>query len=283
VRLDPRYPLVWRTPDSLQLGVAPPRAVLETVSAADERMISALVEGVSESGLAMIGHEAGASAEDVAALLTLVRPALIAPTTVPRRVLVMGTGHTATAIARAVASSGHTLVSEHPDLVIITAHYVVPPESHGMWLRRDIPHLPVVVQDSVVEIGPIVEPGAGPCLFCALRDASEADPAWPAMAAQLHQVRSHADTPLTAGEVAAIVARLVATRFERGRATRHESLSLDLATGTLTSRRRERREDCGCAGLRGQTESGSPGVVPDASRRHHRPRPTTATVVGALA
>lgn len=283
VRLDPQYPLLWRSPDSLQLGVMPPRVVLETVSAADERMIAALVEGISETGLAMIGHGAGASAEDVTALLLRLRPALTAPPTVPRRVLVSGAGHTAGAIARAVAARGHTLVADRPDLVVIVAQYVVPPESHAMWLRRDIPHLAVIVGDGMVEIGPVVEPGIGPCLVCALADAAQADPAWPALAAQLHGMRSASDTAAVAGEVAAIVSRLVAARLKNGAGDRHESLSLDLESGVITRRPRARRVDCGCAEVRGRRESDSPAVGPVATRIRPRPRPTTASVVGALA
>lgn len=283
VRLDPRYPIVWRTPDSLQIGVAQPRAVLATVSAADERMIAALVDGISESGLAMIGRAAGASEKDVAALLAHVRPALLALPVKPRRVLVTGTGHTASAIARSVAASGHELVTEHPDLVVITAHFVVPPELHARWLRRDIPHLAVVVSDTAVEIGAMVEPGIGPCLLCALREATAADPAWPAMAAQLLTARSVTDTAEVAGEVAAIVARLVATRLRSGVTTRFESHTLDVSTGLVRKRVRLQRHDCGCAEVTGRRGSDSPDVDPGATTPRRRPRPTTGSAVGALA
>ena len=283
VRLDPRFPIVWRTPTSLQLGVAAPRAVLESVSSADERMISALVDGISESGLAMLGRAAGASDADVAALLHHVRPALIASPAAPRRVLVSGAGHTPAAIARAIAARGHTLVAERPDFVVATAHYVVPPELHGVWLRRDIPHLPVVVLDTAVEIGPIVEPGAGPCLYCALGDATEADPAWPAMASQLHGMPSLADTPEVAGEVAALVGRVVARRLDTGPAATHVAFTLNLDSGVVSSRQRRRRSDCGCAGIRGRRESDSPADALVATQRRLRPPPTTETAVGALA
>jgi hypothetical protein len=283
VRLDPRYPIVWRSPTSLQIGVAAPRAVLANVSTADERMISALVEGISESGLGMLGRAAGASDADVAALLRRVRPALTEPTLPSRRVLVSGAGPTAATIAQAIAARGHSLVTERPDFVVITAHYVVPPELHGSWLRRDVPHLAVVVLDSGVEVGPIIEPGTGPCLYCGLGDATEADPAWPAMAAQLHGVRSAADTPTTAGEVAALVSRLVAHRLDGGPTARFETLTLDLDSGVVSSRVRLRRDDCGCAGLRDRTETDSPGGAPDATQRRLQPRPTTGITAGALA
>jgi len=282
VRLDPQYPLLWRTPDSLQFGVASPPVVLETVSSSDEKMIAALVDGISESGLAMIGHDAGASDEDVATFLERVRPALLAPSPAPRRVLVTGVGHTAAAISRAIAARGHILVADRPDLVVVTAHFVVPPALHGMWLRRDIPHLPVVVLDTAVEIGPLVEPGRGPCLLCLLAEETDADAAWPALAAQLLGSRSAADTPETAGEVAATVSRLVARRLASGAIDRHESLTIDLRSGTVTARPRVRRDDCGCAEVRGRRENDSPADDPDVTRLRPRSRPTRGSVVGAL-
>ena len=45
------------------------------------------------------------------------------------------------------------------DLGIAVGHYVLDPESYGFWLRRDLPHLPVVFGDDSVTIGPLVEPG----------------------------------------------------------------------------------------------------------------------------
>jgi len=283
LKLDPRYPLVWRSPDGVQLGVARPVATIEHLSEADERMLAALTEGISESGLVMIGTSAGASGLDVAALLQRVTPALETPRPLPRRVLVTGAGPTAASVARAVAATGHSLVRDNPDLVVMVAHYVLSPEQHGAWLRRDIPHLAVVIADTAVEVGPIVEPGLGPCLYCALRDRTEADRAWPAIAAQLSGRSTVADDEVLAGEVAAVVARLVRTRLERGAASIHESLRLDIATGVIEATRREARADCGCLEVsgsaeevRGRTESGSPGGAPVAMLRRRPLQPTRA-------
>ena len=51
LRLDPRRPIVWRTPHSLQIGVDPVLAVLDDVSEGDARLIDALAVGVPRSGL----------------------------------------------------------------------------------------------------------------------------------------------------------------------------------------------------------------------------------------
>ena len=289
VRLDPRYPIVWRSPDSLQIGIAPPRAVLDTVSTADEHMIVALGNGISESGLTMLGRAAGATTAQVENLLTRVRGALLdAP--VPRRpVHVSGTGRTADAVSRALAAAGHEGGGGHPDLVVIVAQFVVAPELYGTWLRRDIPHLPVVVLDTAVEIGPIVEPGAGPCLYCLLAETTERDPSWPAIAAQLSGRESSADTTAVAGEVAPIVARLASARLDDGPAEIHESIRLDLGSGAMTRRTHEQRATCGCAGLDSPrpttdpTENDSPAGDPAANRLPRPPRTTTARASGAHA
>ncbi|MHB1173430.1 MAG: TOMM precursor leader peptide-binding protein, partial [Lacisediminihabitans sp.] len=76
LKLDPRLPLVWRSPSSLQLGVDSPPVVLHNVSNAQERMIAALVPGVSRPGLSMIAREAGAAEPEVVSLLSALGPAL---------------------------------------------------------------------------------------------------------------------------------------------------------------------------------------------------------------
>lgn len=76
LRLDPRFPVVWRTPSSVQLGVDPPAAIVEALTETQERMLAALAVGVSESGLAMLarGHD-----DERASLIAAIAPALEAP------------------------------------------------------------------------------------------------------------------------------------------------------------------------------------------------------------
>ncbi|MGV8884628.1 MAG: hypothetical protein ACOH1T_03435 [Microbacteriaceae bacterium] len=260
--LDPRYPLVWRTPHSLQLGVASPPVVIDPVTTAVERMLDALVHGVTLSGLGMIGRDAGASEADVDAFVTRVRPALLASSAPSVTVLVAGSGLTAERIARGLAGAGVRVVAtsggsaaasaahhEPCDLAVIVAHYVIEPQLHGAWLRRDIPHLPVVIADTSVMIGPFVEPGVGPCLYCLMRARTDADAAWPAIASQLWGAHSAAETPLLAGEIAAIVARLVTARAVGGAAPMHEARELDVATGVVTRVPRAVHPSCECSDL----------------------------------
>src|SRR5882757_8454708 len=74
LKLDPRYPVVWRSPSSLQVGVDPAIARLDDVTELQERMLAALAVGVSTPGLAMIARGRDAERD---ALMRAVSPALL--------------------------------------------------------------------------------------------------------------------------------------------------------------------------------------------------------------
>ena len=227
LQLDPRHPLVWRTPTSLQLGVDDPRVCLDDVTEAQERMISALVVGISRPGLDLIARSSGADHQAAADLLVSVRGALRSstPGPAPMSVVISGVGETVERMSSLLETVGVSPMAAGADpertadgggIAVIVAHFVVDPALHGVWLRRDVPHLPVVLGDTGARIGPFVEPGAGPCLYCLERHRTDADPAWPAMAAQLWGRRSPLDSGLVAAEVAARATRMVLGRLTSG-------------------------------------------------------------------
>jgi len=251
LRLDPRYPLVWRSPSDLQFGVDRAQVLLTDVSFAEERVIAALLRGISRSGVEMVATDA--DLPDLDALLATLEPALLAPAG-PRamRVAVEGSGPAAD-LARARFEEAGIRSSDGPDLAVLIAHHVLSPDQHGHWLRRDVPHLPVLFGDQQVHIGPLIEPGHGPCLHCLERHRTDADPARPAIASQLWGRRSSTETPLVAGEVAAIVVRTVLARLEGrpapDRVTATAELTLDAATGERRLRDWYNHPGCGCSGL----------------------------------
>jgi bacteriocin biosynthesis cyclodehydratase domain-containing protein len=274
LRLDPKHPPVWRTPHSIQFGVDSPAAVLDDVTNAQERMISALIAGVSRSGLDMIARSAGSQAEEATLLLDLLAPAF--PAAPQQRaddaVTVIGAGAAAQAIAALLADAGATVAPDgrQTRLVVIVADYVIDPQLHGHWLRRDVPHLPVVFGDARVRIGPFVEPGDGPCLYCLELHRTDADPAWPAMASQLLGLNSPLEDSLLRNEVASRVARLVFARLRDGATPGARSVEVDGASGAITVRHWEPHTDCACTGI-DTDEPVSPvhreSATPDA-RRH---------------
>jgi len=247
-------PLVWRSPSSLQFGVDEPLVVLDEVDAGTERMISALVGGISSSGFAMMARSAGVSVEAADALLQRLRPVLeteSAPTAF--RVAVEGDGPLADELRRVLGADGVLAASDEssPDLAVIVAGWVISPEDHGSWLRRDIPHLPVVIGDGGVTVGPLVEPGSGPCLYCVQLTRTEDDPAWPAIATQLWNRPAPAMRRLAVAEAAAFTARRVLERMTRvvstGSTTEAVSWHLTAAGGAVSPRAWTRHAACRCA------------------------------------
>jgi bacteriocin biosynthesis cyclodehydratase domain-containing protein len=278
LRLDPRYPLVWRTPDTIQLGIDRPLAIVPGVTAPLESVISALRVGVPRLGALMLGRQAGATDEATSALLLALSPALVeddsrpAPPVGASRepgprpvVCVDGVGPTADRIRRLLVDLGIRVLdsgstdhgstdagstdagSTAPDLAVLVDHFVLAPERHGRWLRRDVPHLPVVFSDAEVRLGPLVEPGAGPCLTCLELERVDDDPAWPAIACQLLYRTAPTETIRLSIEVATIAAGMVQDRLVAG-SNQFAAASLAIDGESLALRRRAHRphERCGC-------------------------------------
>lgn len=273
LQLDPRLPLVWRSPQSLQFGVDRPPVILDEVTSAEERMIAALVAGVTRPGLAVVAERAGASGGDVDALLDRLSPALRSADDhglpVSRAdVVVSGDSLTAVRVRTTLAAAGLAELAPpsdrrrspagpaHPSLAVVVAHFVVDPVDQGRWLRRDVPHLPVVLGDTGARIGPFVEPGIGPCLHCLERHRTDADAAWPAIASQLWGRVSPAESAVLAIEVAAIAVRLVTRRLADGPSAAAVSIALDAETGGRVSREWHPHPECGCASPPGSGSAG---------------------------
>jgi hypothetical protein len=76
-------------------------------------------------------------------------------------------------------------VSKLPNLVVLAAVGAIRADAGEPWLRRGIPHLPLVVQGHRVQVGPLIVRGAGPCLTCLDLHRRDRDAAWPALLSQL--------------------------------------------------------------------------------------------------
>jgi bacteriocin biosynthesis cyclodehydratase domain-containing protein len=291
LKLDPGVAMVWRDPFSLQFGVEPVRAILREVTNAEERMIAALSAGVSRSGLSMIATASGAEERDTVRLLKQLDPLLLpAPQPVSQhRVSIVGSGPTVDQLASALAIAGVQVVvgasvaDPGCDLGVAVGHYVLDPQSYGFWLRRDLPHLPVLFGDESATVGPLVEPGVTACLYCLEHYRRDADASWSAIASQLWGRRGCAETPLLAMEVAARVARSVLRRLDGVRSASATSVRIDVATGEATRRMWLPHPDCGCIAL--PAEQQHPDDVsaerPGIGLARDSDRPMTAAVAAA--
>jgi bacteriocin biosynthesis cyclodehydratase domain-containing protein len=282
LRLDPRYPLVWRTPDTIQLGVDRPLAIVPGVTAPLESVIAALRAGVPRSGALMLGRQAGATDAATTALLQALAPALVGLTPDPRQpglqtpsitdtwftapaadrgrsgtrpvVCVDGVGPTADRLRALLAELGIRVSAtpagdddDGPALAVLVDHFVFAPERHGRWLRRDVPHLPVVFSDAEVRVGPLVEPGAGPCLSCLELERIDEDPAWPAIACQLLHRTAPTETARLSIEAATTAAGMVHDRvFAASNEFAAASLAIDAESLAVRRRAHRPHERCGC-------------------------------------
>jgi bacteriocin biosynthesis cyclodehydratase domain-containing protein len=233
LKLAAGVPLVWRSPTGIQLGATRPLAVLDDVTPAHERLLAALEAGISETGFAMMARAAGADADR---LLDRIAPALEMPRAPAPRVAVYGEGDLAQELVRQLGRS------DEPELVLLVAAWVLAPSEHGPWLRRDVPHLPVVVGDRIT-VGPLVLPGRTACLHCVGLARRDADPAWPAIATQLHGRTAPALTRTAIAEAAAFVAR----HLDAGNGEPGTSWELDPRDGAVSLARWERHPECSCA------------------------------------
>ncbi|SMG42497.1 bacteriocin biosynthesis cyclodehydratase domain-containing protein [Agreia pratensis] len=262
LQIDPRYPVLWRTPSSMQIGADRSIVTLHDVTVAEEHLVAVLRKGISAPGLDMIGETVGATPEHVADLLVRIRPALRRHDDSNRglegfAVVVAGSAEGASAIRSVLSGLGAQLVdsSAPADLAIIVSTFSTDPRQSGAWLRRDIPHLAVVFGDSEVRIGPLVEPGSGPCLHCVERARIDVDPSWPALAGQLLGRRAHTEDTLTVSTVTPIVARAVLDRLgpdspqSRRLRLRSRARIVDGQTGDIEEKTFSPHADCACRGV----------------------------------
>jgi bacteriocin biosynthesis cyclodehydratase domain-containing protein len=286
LRLDPRLPLVWRSPHALQIGYDRPVARLEGLSSRDEYLLAALQRGTSRSGLDVIAETAGGTTRDVDALLQTVAPALETRgrlASLEGHVIVdTGGGAGAESIRSLFSRLGATVLAAVPDsgqappveLAVIVQSFVISPAAAGHWLRRDVPHLAVVYGDTEVQIGPLVDPGNGPCLHCADRSRLDRDPAWTAIAGQLLDRVAATEGVLTIADSLPHIARRAIDRLDhacpaaRRAELAHTILVLDRDSGALSERRLDPHPDCGCQELPqpGSATAAAPGSGPARSR-----------------
>ena len=142
--------------------------------------------------------------------------------------------------------------SDLPDLVVLAAMGAISPDAGEPWLRRGIPHLPVVVQGHRVQVGPLITGGDGPCLSCLDLQRSDRDAAWPALLSQLaphrpslHSARVDLESTLMAMTIGA-AAMIVHTCLAGQPVSGDLSMELSLPWPTIQNRRWHPHPMCDC-------------------------------------
>jgi hypothetical protein len=98
-----------------------------------------------------------------------------------------------------------------PDVAVLVESRAAAPARYALLVAQAVAHLPVVVREADVAVGPFVLPGVTACARCADLHRSDADPAWPALAAQLRElVEAPQETTLAAAAAALAAAQVLA-------------------------------------------------------------------------
>lgn len=95
--------------------------------------------------------------------------------------------HDLIATTRTILTAGghRQLTATEPDLVVIASYGEAARSVFERVVLLGHEHLPVVIDEDRVRIGPLVRPGQTPCVSCHDLHRTDWDPAWPALLAQL--------------------------------------------------------------------------------------------------
>jgi hypothetical protein len=280
LRLDPGVPLVWRDTHTLQLGVDRVICVFPEPTGRTENLLTALRAGSPRSALivtACDGQRRERATAEVDALLDLVADALLPDTagedTSRPIVVVDGAGSTARHLSAVLHDAGYDVAApgSSDDRVvaaaIIIGDRVLPPWRHGPWLRRDVPHLPIVFGDDGATLGPFVDLD-GPCLRCVALARTDEDPAWPAICMQLDALPPLAEPAMLSAQVVALAARWLDARVRDGERTRAATSIRVHPDGSISERLHAPHPRCGCRALPENVTSlaARPPVRPSSAR-----------------
>lgn len=280
----------WLSTSSLQIGIGDVQAALDGLDASDDRLVSALADGIDEAAYARLARRLGVSK---ARSLELVRALRSSGVLIPHRhgsppdragpaqasliygchsddlaadrasrsICVLGREPMTTAIADRLCSGGVGHVTVEPevprdtrDLCIVVGNDLIHPVLARDLLRRDQPHLAVVVTEAGGTIGPLVVPGSTCCLRCVELYRRDRQPWWPVVAAQLCLPGSSSfmDAPPIDDAVVAALSALAAVHaltFVDGYvmpASYSATVELSIAAGTTSTTPLPAYPDCGC-------------------------------------
>lgn len=244
IRIDRDLPLCWEDEQTLRFGFDRPELRIGFPTAATQRIIGALLEGVRSDRLATTLRRLGVDRAEWRATLEMLDPVLVrtpsarpgedrpgahsaADRAAPISVSILGSATVASAFREACARTEpdrmgpdgtkldgvepeRAAAAVRPDLLIRIERFLVPPPDPDRLLGSGVPELPVRFGDRTILIGPILEGPAGPCSECLRLSDAERDPALPVLAAQLVDAEPASETAACVQAAAALGATLIA-------------------------------------------------------------------------
>lgn len=153
-------------------------------------------------------------------------------------------------VAVRVDDGGTGLDPEALDAVVVTEPHAAHPARYQRLLGLGVPHLPVVVREADVVVGPLVRPGRSACVSCVDLARADADREWPALAAQLRETAEPTHEATLAAVAAATAAGQVLAQLDGHRPTAVGAcLEISLPAGLPRARPVEPHPRCGCVVL----------------------------------
>ena len=165
-----------------------------------------------------------------------------------------------------------------PDVVVVTAAHAADPQRHDRLVGAGLAHLPVVVREADVVVGPLVLPGSSPCVRCLDLHTRDVDGVWPKLAEQLREAYAEAGAPeetTLAATASALAAGQVLAQLDGARPVAVGAV-LEIALPEALPRVRPVRPhpECGCSAVLGdgKRSAAEPGVTTSLGRvRQARP------------
>ena len=186
-RLDPSRPAVWRDGCTIGFGAEAEPTVSDPAPWQEELLLR-LRTGLSSAAVDRWARDRGLDESRVAEMLAVLAPVCEEPSARPPVVsLECADGvdaGAATEVNRMLATRFRA-GPEPPAVTVVLAPFEVDPRITARLMREDHTHLPIVLRPSGAEVGPLVVPGRGCCMRCLAAYRTDADPAWPLVAAQL--------------------------------------------------------------------------------------------------
>lgn len=272
--IDPELPVCWENPHTIRIGFDRSHAQIAHPSPAVQRLIHDLRRGILCEHIADAARNTGVTEDELQRLLEALTPVLVQTrneTTGPentgvhvdsgraqRRLTIRlhDDGRPLRALQEVLRTSrfdlAPTRTGHSPDLAVYVERFLEPLERAERLLAAGIPHLLIRFSDQSARVGPIVVAPGHPCHGCISLTEVDADPALPALAAQLVHETPGSETPLAVELVSALVVHTI-HRWQMGDPGVHcEQFRLQVRGGLVvespervTVRTHPR---CGCGG-----------------------------------
>lgn len=224
VRLRPTALPVRRAPGEVQFGMSPAHGiVLAGLTESESELLLSLSESAGTGRDVTLSERFGVPLERVVDFIGALRNhGLLVPDTIAagtHRLCVPGRGIVVDLVREHLESGGDMVIDPDPtdlgtvDLVVLCGRDAIAPDEGAACQRARIAHLPVVLRDGEVIIGPLIHPGVSACLRCLDLHRRDRDHAWPRILSQITTPSSDLGisvdaVPAQANTVAALVAML---------------------------------------------------------------------------